>query len=105
MCITDTDARSYWKRDIRKVLEHQHKNEKKDKYLWNCLEMQKDFTPMVYLVDRIAGRKARNAEKWLATHLAGKQNQGYYQMVYYVRARMAIAAVCANSLLICGSRD
>ncbi len=29
----------------------------------------------------------------------------YSQMVYYVRVRMAIAAVYANSLLIHGSRD
>jgi hypothetical protein len=39
---------------------------------------------MVYLVDGIAGHKAWNAEKRLATHLAGKWNQGYSQMVYYV---------------------
>jgi hypothetical protein len=41
----------------------------------------------------------------LATHLAGKWNCEYYQMMYYVRVRMAIAVVCANSLLIRGSRD
>ena len=31
--------------------------------------------------------------------------RGYSQMVYYVRVRMAIAVVRANSLLIRGSRD
>jgi hypothetical protein len=67
--------------------------------------MQKDFTPIMYLVDGIAEREARNVEKRLATHLAGKWNQGYSQMVYYVRVRMAIAVVGANSLLVCGSRD
>ncbi len=71
MRITDTDAGSYRKKDFAKVLE-QHKKEKKDKYLQNCLEMRKDFTTMVYSVDGIAGREARNAEKRLATHLAGK---------------------------------
>ena len=45
----------------------------KNKYLQNCLEMRKDFTPMVYSVNGIAGREARNAEKRLATHLAGWQ--------------------------------
>ncbi len=60
---------------------------------------------MVYSVDGIAGREARNAEIRLATHLASKWNCGYSQMVYYVRVRMAIAVVCANSLLIHGSRD
>jgi hypothetical protein len=104
MRITDTDARSYRKQEFAKVLE-QHEKEKKDKYLQNCLEMRKDFTPMVYSVDGIAGREARNAEKRLATHLAGKWNREYFQMVYYVRVRMAIAVVRANSLLIRGSRD
>ena len=104
MRITETDARSNRKKEFMKVLQ-QHGKEKKDKQLWNCLEMRKDFTPMVYLVDGIAGHKARNAEKRLATHLAGKWNRGYSQMVYYVRVRMAIVVVRANSLLIRVSRD
>ena len=104
MRITDTDARSYRKKEPTKVLEQQEK-EKKDKYLRTCLELRKDFTPMVYSVDGIAGREARNAEKRLATHLASKWKREYSQMVYYVRVRMAIAVVRANSLLIRGSRD
>jgi hypothetical protein len=60
---------------------------------------------MVYSVDGIAGREAWNAEKRLATHLAGKWNREYSQMVYYVRVRMAIAVIRVNSLLIRGSRD
>ena len=102
--IMDTDARSYRKKEFAKVPE-QHEKEKKDKYLQNCLEMWKDFTPMVYSVDGIAGCKARNAEKRLATHLAGKWNREYSQMVYYVRVSTAIAVVRANSLLIRGSHD
>jgi hypothetical protein len=54
MRFTNTDARSYRKKEFGKVL-LQHKKEKKDKYLQTCLEMQKDFTPMVYSVDGIAG--------------------------------------------------
>ena len=60
---------------------------------------------MVYPVDGIAGCKARNAEKRLATHLAGKWNREYSQMVYYVRVRMAIMVVRAISLLIPDSQD
>ena len=104
MRITDTDAKSYRRKEFGQVLS-QHEKEKKDKYLQTCLEMRKDFMPMVYLVDGIVGREARNAEKRLATYLAGKWNRGYSQMVYYVRVRMAIAVVRANSLLIRGSRD
>ncbi len=104
MHIMDTDTRSYRKRDFGKVL-LQHEKGKKDKYLRTCLELRKDFTPMVYSVDGIAGCEARNAEKRLATHLASEWDRGYSQMVFYERAPMAIAVVRANSLLIRGSRD
>ena len=104
MRITDMDAKSYGKKEPAKVLE-QHKKEKKDKYLQNCLEMRQNFTPMVYFVDGIAGQEAQNAEKRLSTQLAGKWNREYLQMVYYVRVRVAIAVVRANSLLLRGSRD
>jgi hypothetical protein len=78
---------------------------KKKKYLQNWLEMQKDFTPMVYSVDGIGGCGAWNADKRLATHLAGKWNHEYSQMVYYAGVRMAIVVIQANSLLIRGSQD
>ncbi len=71
----------------------------KDKYLQNCLEMRKDFTPMVYSVYGIASHEARNVEKRLATHLAGKWNREYSQMVYYVRVRMVITVVHASSFV------
>ncbi len=103
MRITDTDTKSYRKKDFGKVL-LQHEKEKKDKYLQTCLELRKDFTPMVYSVDGIVGHEARNAERRLATHLS-KWKRGYSQMVYYVRVWMVIAVVCANSQLIRGSRD
>ena len=102
--ITDTRARSHQGRGHEKVLAAQEK-EKKDKYLRSCLEQRKDFTPMVYSVEGIPGREARNAEKHLATLLAAKWRRPRAQMVFYVRVRMALAVVRANSLLFRGSRD
>jgi hypothetical protein len=102
--ITDSDARSYRNKDVAKVLAAQEK-EKKDKYLQSCLARRKDFTPLVYTVDGIAGREAKSAEKHLATMLATKMRKPYGEMVYYVRVRMALAVIRANSLLIRGSRD
>ena len=102
--ITDTEARSARTRDFAKVLAAQEK-EKKDKYLNPCLQQRKDFTPLVYSVDGIAGREARNAEKRLGALLAAKWKKEYSRMVHYVRVRMALAVVRANSLLIRGSRD
>ena len=104
MRITDTDARSARGKDYTKILAS-HEKAKKDKYLHSCLQLRKDFTPLVYTVDGIAGREARNAEKRLASHLGTKWGKGYSEMVHYVRVRMALAVVRANSLLIRGSRD
>ena len=104
MRITDTEARSYRNRDYVKVLASQEQ-EKRNKYLKPCQEQRKDFTPMVYSVDGIAGRAARHAERRLATMLAEKWKRPYPSMVFYVRARMTLAVVRANSLLIRGSRD
>ena len=81
------------------------KKEKNDKYLKACHRIRKDFTPMVYSVDGIAGRDTRSAEKHLVTALAAKWKKPYSEMVYYVRVRMNLTVIRANSLLICGSRD
>jgi len=61
--------------------------------------------PLVYSVDGIAGKETKGAEKRLAAHLAKTRQRPYSQMVQYVKARMAIAVVRANSLLIRGSRN
>ena len=87
--IMDTDARSARGRDYTKVLAA-HEKEKKTKYLQSCLQMRKDFTPLVYSVDGIAGWEAHNAERKLASHLAAKWGRKYSEMVYYVRVRMAL---------------
>jgi hypothetical protein len=102
--ITDTDARSYRNKDYEKVIAAQEKK-KKDKYLRPCQEHRKDFTPLVYSVDGIRGREARSAERRLAAELAVKWARPYSQMVHYVKVRMSIAIVRANSLLIRGSRN
>ena len=64
--ITNTDARSYRNKKPSKVLADQEK-EKKDKYLDTCHELRKDFVPLVYSVDGMAGKEARAAEKRLAS--------------------------------------
>jgi hypothetical protein len=101
--ITDNQSCSYRNKDYW-ILAQQEK-EKKNQYLCPCLEMRKDFTPLVYSVNGIAGREAKNAEKHLTYHLLEKWHKQLPQMVYYVRIQMAIAVVRANSLLIRGSRD
>ncbi len=77
----DTQSYSYQNKDYQKVLAQQEK-EKKNQYLCPCLEMRKDFTPLVYSVDGIAGGEAKNVEKCLAYHLLEKWHKPLPQMVY-----------------------
>jgi hypothetical protein len=102
--ITDSDAPTHRTVEVPKLLARQEK-EKKSKYLQSCLEMRKDFTPLVYTVDGVAGREARSAEKRLAALLADKWKRSYSQMVYYVKVRIQLSLVRTTSLLIRGSRN
>ena len=101
--ITDTDAKSYGTTKSAKLLERMEK-EKKDKYSEACLERRRDFTPMVYSVDGMAGKEARAAERRLAAKLAGKWGRQYSKMVAFVKTRMALAVVRSNTLLLRGDR-
>ena len=61
--------------------------------------------PFVYSVDGIRGREAKSTEIQLAPALDEKWSHPYSQMVHYVKVRMIISIVRANSLLIRGLRD
>ena len=69
--VCDTDAKSYGNCNLKKVLEGAARR-KKDKYEEACLERHQDFTPMIYLVNGMADKHARAAEKRIAGILAAK---------------------------------
>lgn len=103
--LTDTECRTTRNQDPEKVLNKCEKL-KKDKHLRACLQNRRDFTPLVYSVDGMAGRETKQAERRMASLLAGKWDRDYSEMVAYVRARMAIAVmVQANTLLIRGTHQ
>jgi hypothetical protein len=101
--ITDTDSKSYASSSSAKVLEKAAK-EKKDKYLEACLERRRSFTPLVYSVDGMACKEACAFEKRIASLLATKHDRQYSEMVGFVRARMSLAVIRANTLLLRGAR-
>jgi hypothetical protein len=101
--VTDTDQKSYRKRDPSKVLESQEK-EKKKKYLSSCLENRRHFTPFVVSADGMLGREATIFSKRLAAKLAAKWSRSYSEVCGYVRSRLSIAIVRATHLCIRGSR-
>lgn len=101
--ITDTEGRSTRNQDPHRVIAKCEK-EKKDKHLAACLYRRKDFVPLVYSVDGVTGREAKSAERRLASALAWKWKRHYSEMCGFVRARMALAVVRANTLLLRSSR-
>ena len=102
--VTDTECRSYRNQDPEKLLK-KAEEEKKAKHLEACQERRRHFTPLVYSVDGMAGSETKAAEKRLAALLAFKWKREYSEMVGYVRARMALSIVRANTLLIRGTRE
>ena len=102
--IVNLDAGSYMRMTPEKALEKAEK-EKKDLYLQACLERRRTFTPMVYSVEGIPGAEALAAQKRLAALLRYKLKREYSEMYGFVRARMSLAIVRSNSLLLHGPRN
>ena len=104
MIIVNLDAGSYLRTTPEKALAKAEK-EKKHLYLKACLELRRTFTPMVYSADGIPGAEALAAQKRLAALLSYKLKREYSEMCGFVRARMSLAIVRSNSLLLCNPRD
>ena len=56
---------------------------------------------MVYSADGIPGAEALATQKRVAALLRYKQKQEYSEMYGFVRARMSLAIVRSNNLLLC----
>ena len=98
VCVTDTDTKSFSKRDPTKELESQEK-EKNQKYLEACLERRRHST-----MDGMHGREAKPFAQYLAAKLASKRKKSYSQVCGYVNARLSIAIARAMHLCMRGSR-
>ena len=79
--------------------------EKDDLYLQACLERRRTFTSMVYSADIIPGAKALASQKRLAVLLSYKLKREYSELCDFLPARMLLAIVRSNSLLLCGPHD
>ena len=60
---------------------------------------------MIYSADGILVAEALTVQKRLAKLHRYKLKQEYSEMCGFVRARMSLAIVRSNSLLLCGPRD
>ena len=69
-------------------------------YLQACQEHRINVTPMVYSTDAIPGAEALAAQKRLAALLSYKLKREYSKMCGFVRARMSLAILRSNNLLL-----
>ena len=102
--IANLNAGSYLRMTPEKALAKAEKEEN-GFYLQAFLERRRTFTPMVYSAEGIPGSEALAAQKRLAALLSYKLKQEYSEMCGFVRARMSLAIVRSNSLLLRGPRD
>ena len=101
--LTNTESRSLRNTRPLTVLKQREKK-KKDKYEKACHEKRKDFSPLIYSIDGMAGPATRAAERKLAGQFAWKWKREFSEMCAYVRTRMSIAVVRNNTLMWRGSR-
>ena len=102
--VTDTDAKSYQKFFLTKVLEKAAR-QKKGKYIAACLARRQNFVPLVYSVDGMACKEAKAFEKRIAPLLATKWDRSHIEMTGHVRKRMGLAIIMSNTMLLPGARS
>ena len=97
--IVNLDVVSYLCRTPEKALAKAEKD-KKDLYLQLFLEHRRCFTPMVYSADRIPVVKDLATQKTLSALLSFKLKREYSELCGFLRARMSLAIVSFDSLLL-----
>ena len=102
--VMDPDASSYkGTMDTAKILERAAK-QRRAKHREACLERHRSFAPLVCSVDGMAAKEARAFKKRIASLLATKWDRHYSELCGIVRARMSLAVVRNNTLLLRGTR-
>ena len=102
--VFNLDAGSYLRMTPEKALAKAEK-EKKDLCLQARLERRRTFTPTVCSVDGIPRAEALAAQKRAVALLSYKLKREYSEMCGFVRARMSLAIVISNSLLLRSPHD
>jgi hypothetical protein len=101
--VTDTDAPSYLKRPVCKILEAEE-TQKNTKYHKAAEERKTDFAPIVISTDGAWAAQSKEVFKRVASGLAQKWEKTYGEVISWVRVRMQFAVIRATSMCIRGAR-
>ena len=69
-----------------------------------CLDQRHTFVALAYSVDSMTGVEVHASEKRIASLLAAKWGREYSELLAFVRAKMAMTVVKANTLLLRDAR-
>ena len=69
------------------------------------MECRRTFNKMVYSVGRLPGAEALEAHRKLSSHLSFKLKREHSKRSGVVRARMSMAIMISNSLILCNSQE
>ena len=103
MSVVNTDANTHAVKTPEKFLQEAGRV-KKQIYLKACLQQRWHFSPLFASVDGFLGVEATETLKKLASRLATKWRQPYYNTCGYVKSRIAITLVRTTQCCIQGSR-
>ena len=99
----DVNQTSYLDREPASVIKSAEK-EKKKKYLNDCLNQRRHFTPFVVSCEGMLGKEASTFLNRLGKSLSDKWKRPYSTTISFVRTRFAIALVRAKNKCFRGSR-
>ena len=102
ICVADMDVKAYKGLSSRAVIDAVARV-KKAKYLKACLDQQRTFVPLAYSVDGMAGIEARTFENRITSLLRARWGREYIDLEGFVRAKIAMAVVRSNTLLLRGA--
>jgi len=91
-------------RSPEKVLAQVEKN-KKEKYLGPLREQRKNFTPLIYSVDGLAGKEAKSAARKVARTLSEKWGKTHSVVANFVNTKIALSLARSLSMCIRNSRN
>ena len=102
--IINTNSPSYADKKTQTILNDAEKR-KLEKYQEPCLQRRRHFTPLIYSVDGVPGKRTAEAEQRLANLISIKLTMSYSQSIFLVRSRMSMALCRCNTMLLRTSRD
>jgi len=88
----------------KKVLAHIEKS-KKEKYLGPLRKQWKNFTPLIYSVDGLAGKEAKSTARKISILLSEKWGKTHLVVASFINMKIALSLARSLSMCLHNSRN